>query len=664
MHADATVPGTGRVYEGIARRIAAHELTLGVLVLGLWIGLDLLTPGIALLTMLVRLSVWIGLLRREFAVVHAFEQRDTSSDQELLEVDAALNGGLSRAARSYSLLWVLAGGCWVLLGLAGLLGEDVYTWDLAISGSLLALSHYLGVSIVELLLDDALSETRQRLVAMLAERNQELEREQVSLLSPMRRATLHVVGILFLFGAFVVKAKADDTRVHSVELARAQLAVQAERIKWGEAPGLADAQLLTLEQLPPSLRTQLEQAEQAELPEPGQVPLAVYDPSIDRVLAATPVSEERWLVSTSAVRLDFSPELLSLLLLSAIGLLFVGSGFFLFRRDVERALANLEEPARRFAEHGELRALAQAVPLRNDEFAPLARHFNHMLESLLELERAATRVGSGDLDVELNHPGQLHDAFRAMLDQLNGVISRLRVSTLTLADATVQIDARIEQLQNAVEEQSVSIQKLSETVISLAADGAQIAGSTEGARRDAAASFATTEALIKHIDALQEESSHIRELLELIQDVAERSDLLALNGALEAVRAGELGRGFGIVASEMRRLAERVTSAVAGVRERVVGIEVASSETVQSTLENHRLAERSLDTAREISAVIIRQSNETEQASLGLQRVAEGIMDTNEAMKQMRASVQIVHQQAGELERHLAKFRTTVGESD
>jgi methyl-accepting chemotaxis protein len=168
--------------------------------------------------------------------------------------------------------------------------------------------------------------------------------------------------------------------------------------------------------------------------------------------------------------------------------------------------------------------------------------------------------------------------------------------------------------------------------------------------------LSTTDAMIEKINLLTAQAGHVRELLELIHEVADRSDLLALNGALEAVRAGEAGRGFALVASEMRRLAERVTGTVDDVRERLADIEAAGASTVQATTNSRRLADSTATAARKISTVTHRQSEETEQVSHKVFEVAEGMIASVEATKQTLSAADGLRMQAAELERLTRQF--------
>ena len=120
---------------------------------------------------------------------------------------------------------------------------------------------------------------------------------------------------------------------------------------------------------------------------------------------------------------------------------------------------------------------------------------------------------------------------------------------------------------------------------------------------NAEAAAATNDALSDATAALESATGRIGELLESIHEIADRSDLLALNGALEATRAGEAGRGFALVATEMRRLAERVGGTIMSVRARVGEIETACRATVDATERSRRLAKDTADARRVAFAI-------------------------------------------------------------
>jgi len=111
------------------------------------------------------------------------------------------------------------------------------------------------------------------------------------------------------------------------------------------------------------------------------------------------------------------------------------------------------------------------------------------------------------------------------------------------------------------------------------------------------------------LSLLANHTRRIHELLELIQDIAHKSDILALNAALEGTRAGEAGRGFSLVAAQIQQLAERTMGALADVRALMEDITAATNGTVLSMEQATKLAADTARAAREIALTSQQQGN-------------------------------------------------------
>ncbi|MCA9687379.1 MAG: hypothetical protein KC457_34780, partial [Myxococcales bacterium] len=248
-------------------------------------------------------------------------------------------------------------------------------------------------------------------------------------------------------------------------------------------------------------------------------------------------------------------------------------------------------------------------------------------------------------------------AFASMLVQLHDVVAQIRETSVGLATAASEIHAATQEQETASEHLANGMRDVSRTMDSLATSATQIDGASKGVLENAERTLATTDEMARKIGELSERTKGISELLEVIRDVADRSDLLALNGSLESTRAGEAGRGFALVAAEMRRLAERVTGTVGDVDAQVVNIKAAGASTVMATEESRKLAENTAEAAQQISRETQRQSTDTEQLAIAVHQVAEVASATAVATSQTRATAEGLRVHADQLEQLTRQFK-------
>jgi methyl-accepting chemotaxis protein len=130
----------------------------------------------------------------------------------------------------------------------------------------------------------------------------------------------------------------------------------------------------------------------------------------------------------------------------------------------------------------------------------------------------------------------------------------------------------------------------------------------------------------------------VAEILAVIMQVADRTDLLALNAALEGTKAGEAGRGFTLVAAEMRRLAESVMESVAGIRRLMTDMRSASHSAVAAGQEGIALSEETTRSARDIAQVTQQQRKATEQVGRSMDNMAATVTQATASTRQTAAT--------------------------
>jgi len=330
---------------------------------------------------------------------------------------------------------------------------------------------------------------------------------------------------------------------------------------------------------------------------------------------------------------------------------------FFLSRDVADPLEDITRTVQQVTEVGKLDEVAAIPVAQNDEIGILALRFNALVDTMRDLSRAASALAKGDLEIKLKGEGDVATAFRSMIDSLGRIVRQIHETSVLLAAAATEIYAASQEQEAAAASQSTAMVEIRQTMESLFEAAAHVSESVRGVLSNAERTLETTDRMVIRIGDLTTHANRIGEILETIRDISDRSDLLALNGALEASRAGEAGRGFGLVAAEMRRLAERVMSSVHDVRSLVGDIRASGSSTMMATEDSKKLAASTTDAARQITMVTQQQRSGTEQVLQSVREIAETLTQSVAAMAQTRASAEQLKSQADKLSSLVLAFR-------
>jgi methyl-accepting chemotaxis protein len=324
---------------------------------------------------------------------------------------------------------------------------------------------------------------------------------------------------------------------------------------------------------------------------------------------------------------------------------------------VSRPLEKLSEATREIVEEGNQTSMGAIAVTRNDEIGLLSERYNDLLDMMRDLSRGADAIARGDLTVRQSRQGELPDAFEKMALGLGEMVEQIRKSSIELGSAATEILAATQEQEAAATSQSSAMTEISHTMDSLSQSAAHVSESVTGVLDNAQQTVSTADDMVTHIQNLSGHTGRIAELLDVIRDIADKSDLLALNGSLEASRAGEGGQGFALVAAEMRRLAERVTATVQDVKKMLTDIRASSSSTIMATEESRRLARETTEAARQITIVSQQQRTGTEQVSESVREVANVVTQAAAATSQTRTSAQGLKDHADLLSELVSQFR-------
>jgi methyl-accepting chemotaxis protein len=349
-----------------------------------------------------------------------------------------------------------------------------------------------------------------------------------------------------------------------------------------------------------------------------------------------------------------------------------------------RVAGNVREVARaaEALAGGDLRQ--RATVRSRDETAALAEAFNEMADRLqrsLETERTTTeslqtavadysklaaQVAQGDLTVRLAPNGnaelsRLAEDLNGMVEGLNRLSAQVREGAHGIGAAGSEILAAATQHAAGSTEQSAAIAEVAATVDEVRASAEQTAQkadevvrqadrsaavSEEGARAVAAILSAMEDirekvgTIAQDILALSEQTQQIGEITATVSEIADQSNLLALNASIEAAKAGEQGKGFAVVAAEVRNLAEQSKEATTQVRTILGDIHRATNTAVLATEHGTGvvetgvgLAERAGEVIGELSKTITHASQSVRQIAAAANQQSIGVDQISRAMK-------------------------------
>ena len=296
---------------------------------------------------------------------------------------------------------------------------------------------------------------------------------------------------------------------------------------------------------------------------------------------------------------------------------------------------------------------------------------------LRALARAAEGVRAGRLNTRVTPSGttevrQLGDAFNAMAAELEAGTARMRAVGRDLADSSAELTTLSDRLVGTTADQSAastetatSMEELARSAASIADTMDRVAGQADETCRYLQETRADIEESSQRTTALVQRVGEINGLLELINEIADQTNLLSLNAAIEAARAGEAGRGFSVVAEEVRRLAERSKASASDIATIIASTQAATTATVMAMEKSSRQMQRSLelmeevtDASHQVRVITQQQRAATDQAVEAIDQVSGSSQQVSGTARQL---AEAASRQAGSAEELRRAAETAAG---
>ena len=287
-------------------------------------------------------------------------------------------------------------------------------------------------------------------------------------------------------------------------------------------------------------------------------------------------------------------------------------GFYLsyvLAKSITAPMSKLGLYARQISEGG----ISEKVSLvSGDEVGMLADAFDHMHCNFIKLAGQARKIAGGDLSQRVDFPGPFGKAINTMVTNFSEMSRQIQEAAARIGSSSSEILHAAQEQASGAAQQATSVSETTATMEELSTTARQIAENTStvttvaevtlrSAEEGQGLMAASTASMVllksktgessEKILALGEKSQQIGEVIDIISEIAIETKMLSLNAAIEAAKAGDAGKGFSVVAREIRRLAEDVVKSTGVIKDVLLEIQSATAASVLAAQENVKSAE-------------------------------------------------------------------------
>ncbi len=388
-----------------------------------------------------------------------------------------------------------------------------------------------------------------------------------------------------------------------------------------------------------------------------------------------------WRLIITAPNSEFtSIVLISVLVNSMIGLFLLAFNIYLMKRQVNNIVHPVDIVTKRLVglAGGDLKTPVEVINT-GDELAVLSGNLNDTIQSLnlyiSDITRVLAQLSAGNLDIqtEAGFAGDfisLKESIETIINSLNETMVQMNSAADLVADHAQGASIGAKNLADNTTDQASVLEELTATITSVSDQVNLTAENAERANKrslEAEESVETCnrqmQSMIQAMEDIKDGSAKIGDIIRNIEDIAEQTNLLSLNAAIEAARAGEAGRGFSVVAEEVRSLADESAKAAQNTAKLII----KSIETVENGTnivnETARSLTQVVSNTSEITSIIAEiadaardQAAAIEQINIGFEQMADAVTTNATAAQESASSSEELAAHAQNLKGLIGRF--------